>query len=95
MGFAGGMVPSPSAVVVLLGALTLGKTWFGLTLVLAYGAGLALTLLAAGLLLVRARAWFEPRLHRGTRAGRVVRYLPLVTALAVLCGGLVLAGRAI
>lgn len=48
VGFAGGMVPSPSAVVVLVGAAALGKAWFGLLLVVAYGLGLALTLTAAG-----------------------------------------------
>lgn len=48
VGFAGGLVPSPSAVVVLVGAAALGKAWFGLLLVVAYGLGLALTLTAAG-----------------------------------------------
>src|SRR5262245_31433051 len=37
MGFAGGLVPSPSALVVLLGAIALGRTWFGVLLVVAYG----------------------------------------------------------
>lgn len=48
-----GLVPSPSAVVVLVGAAALGRAWFGLLLVLAYGAGLALTLAAAGFAAVR------------------------------------------
>src|SRR5205823_6162900 len=55
MGFAGGLVPSPSAVVVLLGAIALGRAWLGVALVVAYGAGMALTLCGAGLLLTRAR----------------------------------------
>ncbi|MBA2949994.1 nickel transporter [Streptomyces sp. PSKA28] len=53
LGFAGGLVPSPSAVVVLVGAAALGQAWFGFLLVLAYGAGLALTLTAAGFAVVR------------------------------------------
>ncbi|GAA2554966.1 hypothetical protein GCM10010398_48450 [Streptomyces fimbriatus] len=44
LGFAGGLVPSPSAVVVLVGAAALGRAWFGLLLVVAYGAGPALVL---------------------------------------------------
>ena len=52
MGVAGGLVPSPSALVVLLGAIALGRTWFGITLVLCYGIGMAATLTAAGILLV-------------------------------------------
>ena len=58
MGVAGGLVPSPSALVVLLGAIALGRTWFGVLLVVAYGLGMAATLTAAGLLLVKlSRRW--------------------------------------
>lgn len=46
-------MPSPSAVVVLVGAAALGQAWFGLLLVLAYGVGLALTLTAAGFAVVK------------------------------------------
>ena len=48
VGFAGGLVPNPSALVVLLGAIALGRTWFGLLLVVAYGVGMAVTLTSAG-----------------------------------------------
>ncbi len=58
MGFAGGLVPSLSALVVLLGAIALERLWFGVILVVAYGIGLALTLVGAGLLLV----YFEGKL---------------------------------
>jgi ABC-type nickel/cobalt efflux system permease component RcnA len=95
MGFAGGMVPSPSAVVVLLGALTLGRAWFGVTLVIGYGLGMALTLLAAGLVLARAQRWLEPRLAQRRRLVRIAGLLPIVTAVAVLGGGLFLAFRAL
>ncbi|RKE17969.1 high frequency lysogenization protein HflD [Streptomyces sp. TLI_171] len=52
LGIAGGLVPSPSALVVLLGAVALGRTLFGAALVVAYGLGMAATLTGAGLLLV-------------------------------------------
>lgn len=94
MGFAGGMVPSPSAVVVLLGALALGRAWFGVTLVLAYGVGLALTLLVAGLVLVGAQSWLEPRLRHGGGWQRLMVVLPVLTPVAVFGGGLLLAARA-
>ena len=61
MGFAGGLVPSPSALVVLLGAIALGRVWFGVLLVVAYGAGMAATLTGAGVALVRARAAIDRR----------------------------------
>lgn len=95
MGLAGGMVPSPSALVVLLGAIALGRAWFGVALVIAYGLGMAVTLTGAGLLLVRARGAIERRMN-GPRAGRLAtltQALPLITATAIIGGGLYLAAR--
>ncbi|QLH20832.1 nickel transporter [Streptomyces sp. Rer75] len=104
MGFAGGMVPSPSAVVVLVGAAALGQAWFGIVLVVAYGLGLALTLTAAGFTAVRVGQEAAERLMaRRERAGRGHKLLgvlhrasPFGTAAVVLvlgCG-LVLRGAA-
>ncbi|CAM5505753.1 nickel transporter [Streptomyces hirsutus] len=62
LGLAGGLVPSPSAVVVLVGAAALGQAWFGLLLVVAYGVGLALTLTAAGYAVVKAGSGWGRRL---------------------------------
>lgn len=79
MGFAGSLVPSPSALVVLLGAVALGRAWFGVVLVLAYGIGMAATLTGAGLLLARARDRLDRRTAasaRLARAFRLVRLLP-------------------
>ncbi|MFD9213019.1 sulfite exporter TauE/SafE family protein [Streptomyces sp. NPDC059544] len=100
LGLAGGLVPSPSAVVVLVGAAALGHAWFGLLLVIAYGAGLALTLTAAGFAVVRLGARVAARLARRRAAGRLVGFVqrsaPIGTALTVvLLGcGLVLRGAA-
>ncbi|MEU2157923.1 hypothetical protein ABZ532_23455 [Streptomyces sp. NPDC019396] len=104
LGFAGGLVPSPSAVVVLVGATALGHAWFGLLLVVAYGAGLALTLTAAGFAVVRlgqrAAEWLDRRRAASRTSGRflgfVQRTAPLSTALAVfvLGCGLVFRGAA-
>ncbi len=87
MGFAGGLSPSPSAVVVLLGAAALGRAWYGVLLVLAYGVGLAAVLTGIGLALAR---WGE-RLH-AVRDGRLVnlltRWMPAATAGAILTIGI-------
>lgn len=91
MGIAGGLVPSPSALVVLLGAIALGRTWFGILLVVAYGAGMAAVLTAAGLLLVKVRDRLAPAITG--RFGRVRAALPLFTAGLVLVVGLGLAIR--
>jgi ABC-type nickel/cobalt efflux system permease component RcnA len=97
MGFAGGLVPSPSALVVLLGAVALGRTWFGVVLVIAYGAGMAVTLTGTGLLLSRAsRRLGSDRAPLGARMQRAVtiaRLLPLATAGVVLTVGVVIAAQ--
>ncbi|MFI1355423.1 sulfite exporter TauE/SafE family protein [Streptomyces sp. NPDC020898] len=102
LGFAGGLVPSPSAVVVLVGAAALGKAWFGFLLVLAYGVGLALTLTGAGFLVVRLGSGANRLLDRrpGLAGGPVVALLrrtaPLGSAFLVVAlgAGLVLKGAA-
>ncbi|MGN9757190.1 HoxN/HupN/NixA family nickel/cobalt transporter [Streptomyces sp. SD31] len=102
LGFAGGLVPSPSAVVVLVGAAALGKAWFGLLLVVAYGVGLALTLTAAGFAVVRLGTGVtrvldsRPRWMGHPLTVFVRRTAPLGSAvLVVLIGaGLVLQGAA-
>ncbi|MDR2985257.1 MAG: High-affinity nickel-transporter [Nocardiopsaceae bacterium] len=92
MGIAGGLVPSPSALIVLLGAVGLGRTAFGVLLVIAYGAGMAAALTAAGLVLVRVRDRWASRPRRTLT--RVAALAPAGTAVLVLCVGIGLAGRA-
>jgi nickel/cobalt transporter (NicO) family protein len=93
MGFAGGLVPSPSALVVLLGAIALGRTWFGILLVVGYGAGMAAALMGIGLLLARGRRMLERR-ALPPRLRLVARWLPPATALLVVAVGFGLAGQA-
>lgn len=94
-GLVGGMVPTPSAVVVLLGAVALGRAWFGVLLVLAYGVGMAATLVGVGFLLDRT---LIPLLQRtqtlvpGFAAG--LRWTPVATAALVVLVGAVVALRA-
>ncbi|WP_251052843.1 MULTISPECIES: nickel/cobalt transporter [unclassified Streptomyces] len=99
MGIAGGLVPSPSALVVLLGAVALGRTAFGVLLVIAYGLGMAATLTLAGLLLVRLRERIESHdrartLRHNTLLRKLARTGPVVTALLVVAVGLGLTLRA-
>ncbi|MBW1598224.1 nickel transporter [Streptomyces sp. JJ38] len=91
IGIAGGLVPSPSALVVLLGAIALGRTPFGILLVLGYGLGMAATLTAAGILLVRFRdhavATWSSRLPENALVRRISRLgAPLTATLVVLVG---------
>ena len=80
----------------LLGAIGLGRTWFGVGLVLSYGVGMAATLTAAGLLLVGLRdrldrARLSDRVRRTT--ARLATATPVLTALLVLVVGLGLVAR--
>ncbi|SEU39319.1 nickel/cobalt transporter [Nonomuraea wenchangensis] len=94
LGVAGGLVPSPSALIVLLGAIALGRTWFGVALVTAYGAGMAATLTVTGLLLVKLVDRLERRAAAGRRlAARVSGLAPLGTAAMVVLLGAGLAVR--
>jgi nickel/cobalt transporter (NicO) family protein len=88
-------VPSPSAIVVLLGAIALGHAWFGVLLVVAYGAGMAATLTGLGLLLLRARRSVDRRaaLRRPGWAVAAGRVLPLATASLIVLAGLVVAAQ--
>ncbi|CAM5379884.1 hypothetical protein SGRI78S_02137 [Streptomyces griseus subsp. griseus] len=99
MGIAGGLVPSPSALVVLLGAVALGRTAFGVLLVIGYGFGMAATLTLAGLLLVRLRERIESHDRARTfRHNPVLRKLartgPVITSVLVIAVGLGLMLRA-
>jgi len=104
VGLVGGMVPSPSALLVLLGGIALGRAWFGAVLVVAYGAGMAAALVGTGLLLVAARdrleRWSALRANRDQGHTQQVvltwtRRLPYVTATIVILAGLWIAVRSI
>ncbi|MGH3834267.1 MAG: sulfite exporter TauE/SafE family protein [Pseudonocardiaceae bacterium] len=98
MGVAAGLVPSPSALLVLLAAIGLGRTWFGVLLVLGYGLGMAATLTAVGLLLVRLRDRVERRLARARDTQwltQLAATTPTLTAALVLIVGLGLVARSL
>jgi ABC-type nickel/cobalt efflux system permease component RcnA len=96
IGVAGGLVPSPSALVVLLAAGALGRGAFGVVLVLCYGAGMALMLAGAGLglLAVQRRLLRRASTSRlSTVVARLHAATPAATAALVLLVGAGLALR--
>jgi len=86
LGVSGGLVPCPSAMVILLAAIALNKTAFGMALVVAFSAGLALTLMAIGLVFLYARQ----RLPSGARAPRWTRLVPFASAAVIAVVGVAL-----
>jgi nickel/cobalt exporter len=85
---AGGLLPSPTAIVVLLASIALGRAAFGLALVGAFSVGLAAALALVGMLAVRTRAHLAPRL------GRWARLLPVGSASAIAAAGILVVVRA-
>jgi nickel/cobalt transporter (NicO) family protein len=91
MGTAAGLIPCPSALVVLLAALSQHEVALGLLLIVAFSLGLAATLTALGLAVVHASRAL-PRLRFG---GRVASALPALSALAIVVVGCVLTAQAV
>jgi nickel/cobalt transporter (NicO) family protein len=86
VGVSGGLLPCPSALVVLLAAISLHRVAFGMLLVVAFSIGLALTITAIGLAAVLARGAFR----RLSFDGRLVSLLPTASALVIVAAGLVM-----
>jgi nickel/cobalt transporter (NicO) family protein len=84
VGISGGLIPCPSALVVLLAAISLHRIAFGLLLIVAFSVGLALTITGIGLVAVLAKRAFS----RISLEGRLVGLLPAVSALVIVVAGL-------
>ena len=91
VGISGGLLPCPSALVVLLGAISLDRVGFGMLLVLAFSLGLALAITAVGLVAVYAKRAFA----RFDGSGRVLAVLPALSAAVILLAGIAMTARAL
>jgi ABC-type nickel/cobalt efflux system permease component RcnA len=90
LAFAGGILPSPSALVVLLGSVSLGRAALGLVLIGAFSVGLAACLIGIGALAVRTR-----RVATGRVSERWLRLAPVVSAGCIATVGVALTARGI
>jgi ABC-type nickel/cobalt efflux system permease component RcnA len=91
VGISGGLLPCPSALVVLLAAISLHRVAFGLLLIVAFSAGLALSITGIGLVAVLAKRAFA----RVGFDGRLVRLLPAASALVIVGAGVAMTVRAL
>jgi nickel/cobalt transporter (NicO) family protein len=89
MGASAGLIPCPSALVVLLGAISQHQVGLGLLLITAFSVGLAATLSVLGLVVVYARGLLS-RLNVG---GGLAAALPSISALVIVAAGLVLTAK--
>ncbi len=83
LGIASGLVPCPSALVMLLSAIALHHTTYGLLLTGGFSLGLASVLVLLGLLAIYAKKWLEELPH----SSDWLQKLPLFSAIFVICVG--------
>jgi nickel/cobalt transporter (NicO) family protein len=91
MGAAAGLIPCPSALVVLLAAIAQHELALGMLLIVAFSLGLAGTLTLLGVAVVHAGRFLPPRIA----TGRLAALMPAASALLVIALGFVLAAKAV
>lgn len=91
LGIAGGLTPCSEALALLLGAIALHKTIYGIELVFAFSLGLALVLAIVGLLTIYSQQW----LKEFPQFNLMQTYLPLVGAIFISLIGLIITIKAI
>jgi ABC-type nickel/cobalt efflux system permease component RcnA len=89
LGASGGLVPCPSALVLLLTAVSLGRAGLGLMLLVAFSAGLALVLMGIGALVLYAKNLIPERTRTAAPA---LRYVPVFSAVVVIVLGVLMTG---
>ncbi len=89
----GGMVPCPSALVLLLSAIALGRIGFGLALLTSFSLGLALVLIVIGGLVLYAKNLLPDT--PGVTNSPFFRMLPVLSAAVITVVGLVMTAAAL
>ena len=90
LGASGGLVPCPSALVLLLSAIALGRVALGLLLLVAFSAGLAIVLMGIGVLVLYAKNLLPD--SQKTAAHPAFRIIPVLSAALIVCIGLLMTG---
>jgi nickel/cobalt transporter (NicO) family protein len=93
LGVSGGLVPCPSALVLLLSAIALGRTGYGLLLLVAFSLGLAIVLMAVGAAVLYAKN-LVPSSDRLTGSA-AFRWIPVFSAVVIVCVGVLMTGKSI
>ena len=94
LGLASGLIPSTSALFILLVSIDVGRPAFGLVLVAAFGLGMAVVMSAVGLAVLFARDRVAG-LPRRLAFGKAAALVPLAAAVVVLAFGVYLTAQAV
>ncbi len=96
LGVSGGLVPCPSALVVLIAAISQHRVGLGMLLILAFSLGLAATLTALGLAVIYGgRMVKRLRPERALFGRRVIGALPAISAAVIVAAGVLITLRAL
>jgi ABC-type nickel/cobalt efflux system permease component RcnA len=96
LGVSGGIVPCPSALVVLIAAISQHRVGLGMLLIVAFSLGLAATLTAVGLAVIYGgRMMARLRPERRIFGSRLAGALPAVSASVIVLAGLLITSRAV
>lgn len=90
LGASGGLVPCPSALVLLLSSIALGRVGLGLLLLIAFSSGLAIVLMGIGVMVLYAKHLLPD--SRKTAAHPAFRIIPVMSAALIVCIGLLMTG---
>ncbi len=90
LGASGGLVPCPSALVLLLTSVALGRVGLGLVLLVAFSLGLAVVLMAIGLAVLYAKHLLPD--SKKAAANPAFRLIPVFSAIVIVCIGLLMTG---
>jgi nickel/cobalt exporter len=93
LGASGGLVPCPSALVLLLSSVALGRVTLGLTLLVAFSLGLAVVLSGIGLIVLFAKNLLPD--SKATAKNPFFRYVPVASAAVITCAGILMTGVAL
>src|SRR5450432_3672932 len=88
LGASGGLVPCPSALVLLLSAISLGRAGLGMLLLVGFSAGLAVVLMGMGVLVLCVGNLLPA--SRKFTGSRAFKLLPVASAAVIACVGLVM-----
>ncbi len=90
LGASGGLVPCPSALVLLLSSIALSRVGLGLLLLVSFSAGLAVVLMTIGIAVLYAKHWLPD--SQKTARHPAFRLIPVFSAAIIVCIGLVMTG---
>ncbi len=89
LGASGGLVPCPSALILLLSAISIGRVGLGMVLLLSFSLGLAIVLMATGLVVLYAKNLLPEGAAQGSA---FFRYMPIVSAAVIFVIGVAMTG---